>query len=124
MKLIPISLPEKASAAETRAYAKAQKICASFAAGRAFRHLSAGAGKEVHCRIISEIASGLFAGGKTIDEVATILGSLEIQAGNTSAWSKWLDNVLQWQAEDGKKLPFLKKAPEAPASTDESDPLY
>lgn len=124
MKLIPIGLHEKSTAAEKRAYAKAQKIISSYEAGRAFRHLASGAGKEVHCRIIAEIASGLFATGKTIEEVSTILGSLEVQAGNTSAWSKWLDNVLQWQGDDGKKLPFLRKAPEAPASTDESDPLY
>lgn len=80
-----------------------------------FRHLSKGCGSQVHRLIIVDAVRAL--ADLEAHEVAEYIGKSHFGAGNTSAWSKWLEANLQWQivdddgkpevGENGNPLPYL-----------------
>lgn len=125
MKLVPIALGSESTAAEIRRFKLAQQVCASASSGKAFRHLLRGANKETHILIISDIAAALLSAGREVGDLPAVLAAPHVQAGNTSAWSKWLDDAVQWELDDGARKPFLKarELPPAPGGEGE-EPLF
>ena len=102
MKLVPIGLPSEATEADKVRHARAQYVCTSAAKGGVFSPVLNGNGKSAHVSVISNIACALLLGvGKSKQDLIAFLAEPHVSAGNTSAWSKWLQDSVQWELPAG-----------------------